>query len=58
MEIQHISLQFHINYDNWFTTTYMNNMVLLDTWEQLFLYHHEQIPISPKDTAHVELVDE
>ena len=40
------------------TTTYADDTVPFNTWEQLFLYHFKQVPIFPKDTTQLGLVDE
>ena len=58
LKTKHISPQFHVMHDDWYTTTNRDDTVPLDTWEHLFLHHHEQVPISPMDTTHLELTEE
>ena len=58
LKMQHIPPQFHVVYDDWFTTMYADDTVSLDIWEPLFVHHCEQIPISPMDTVHNELADQ
>ena len=60
LKTKHVSPQFHIIYDDWFTTMYSMGDLPLDIkqWEQLFMSHHEQIQLSPTEATNIKLADE